>query len=107
VRLDTPVAVDGEAVTMYLDLVTIDKDVTLDQGQVNVESFRITGESRRQFGRRNARQTALRYRLIASKLASACHLYVPVVHLAVQRRLPPNRMLGERVGTALSMSAAA
>jgi hypothetical protein len=79
---------------MDLDRVTIDKDVALDQGQVNIESFRITGESRRQFGRRNARQTALLYRLIASKLVSACHLYVPVAHLAVQRRLPPNGMLG-------------
>jgi hypothetical protein len=84
---------------MDLDRVTIYNNVALDQGQVSIESFRITRESRGQLGRRNARQTALLPRLIASKLASACCLCVPVAHLSVHRQLHPNGMLGGQQGS--------
>ena len=58
-RLDTPVPIDRKAVTMDLHRVTVDKDVALHQGQVDIESFGIPGESSRQVGCRNARQTSL------------------------------------------------
>lgn len=44
---------------MDFDRVTVDKDVALHQGQVDIESFGITRESSRQVGCRNARQTSL------------------------------------------------
>jgi hypothetical protein len=62
-RLNTPVAIDCEAVTMDLNGVTINEDVALDQGQMNVESFGITSERSCQIGCCNARQTALPSRL--------------------------------------------
>jgi hypothetical protein len=49
-RLYPPVAVDSEAVTVNLDLASVDDDVAFNERQMNIQSFGIAGERSCQIG---------------------------------------------------------
>jgi hypothetical protein len=57
-RLDASVAVDVQGVAMNLDRVAVDQNVTLDQGQVDVESFGISSQCSCQIASGDVRQTS-------------------------------------------------
>jgi hypothetical protein len=60
-RLDASVAVDVQGVAMNLGRVAVDQYVTLDQGQVDVESFGISSQCSCQIASGDVRQTSPSY----------------------------------------------
>jgi hypothetical protein len=56
--LHPSVSINGKTVAMDLDRASINGDVALYQGQMDVKSVRVTCESGCQLGRSNARQIA-------------------------------------------------
>ncbi|BAL06685.1 hypothetical protein BJA01nite_40520 [Bradyrhizobium japonicum] len=45
-----PVAVDSEAVTVNFDLVSVDDDISVNERQMNIQSFGVAGEHSCQIG---------------------------------------------------------
>lgn len=82
--LNASVAVDGQGVAMNLYRVAVDQDVTLDQGQVDVESFGISCQCSCQIASGDVRQTAPSY---SSRRPHDEHL-VPVVRIMHLRMVP-------------------
>jgi hypothetical protein len=53
-RLYPPITVDGEAVTVNLDLASVDDDVAFNERQVNIQNLGVAGERGGQVGRGDA-----------------------------------------------------
>lgn len=71
-RLNAPVAVDGQGVAMNLYRMTVDQDVTLDQGQVDVQGFGIACQCGCQIASGDVRQTAPSYSLRRPRKSILC-----------------------------------
>jgi hypothetical protein len=56
--LNSAIRVNCQTVTVNFHRVTINQDIPLDQGQVNLESFGISRQRTYQFRRRDTRQKA-------------------------------------------------